>query len=261
MYVYHCFTLALVLQETRDWNTEDNIAFRTLVTTKITKQINFTPHVLRNIETHTRVELISLIFLPQFSLAFWQSKDVPFPLVLEISLYPHYSRYLAPINEKKANPCSHNPRLFQTNSGLRHFAPQRVLEDSVMGSWFISSQYMHTAVVTCPSLNSCTPVFGVWIRGKGWERKCVGEQKKALFHSSCQSWTTEPVRQQTPTASKRNTTCATKQNFRVVFNTTILIRLLCLDFSNGSTYYLENNMEYGLWHWSIVSKLRGDYVA
>lgn len=91
--------------------------------------------------------------------------------------------------------------------------------------------------------------------------ECVGEQEKALFHSNCQSWTTEPVRQQTPTASIRNTTCETKQDLGVVFNTTILIRLLCLDFSNGSTYYLENNMEHGFWHRSIFSNLRGDYVA
>lgn len=93
------------------------------------------------------------------------------------------------------------------------------------------------------------------------ENECVGEQEKTLFPSSCQSRTPEPVRQQTPTASIRNTTCETKEDLGVAFNTTIFIRLLCLDFSNGSTYYLENNMEHGLWHRSISSKLRGDYVA
>lgn len=132
---YLSLILLLFLQETRDWNTEDDTAFRTPVTTKITKQVNFTPHLLRNIETHTRVELISLIFQPQFSLIFWQQGcpfsfgfgNQPLPTLLKVT----------PINKKEADLYSHSPCLLQTNSGL-HFAPQHVLEGSVMGSWLIS---------------------------------------------------------------------------------------------------------------------------
>lgn len=61
------------------------------------------------------------------------------------------------------------------------------------------------------------------------ENECVGEQEKALFHSSRQSRTPELVRPQTLTASIRNTTCETKQDLGVAFNTTIFIGLLCLD--------------------------------
>lgn len=62
------------------------------------------------------------------------------------------------------------------------------------------------------------------------ESKRVGAQEKVLSHSSCQSRTPEH------TASTRNTTCEAKQDLGVALNTTAFIRLLCLDFSSGSTY-------------------------
>lgn len=156
MYVYHSF--ALFLQETRDWNTEYNIAFRTPVTTKITKQMNFTQHSLRNTEAHTRAELISFTFLSQFSLTFWQEQGCPFSFGFENRPLPTLLK-ITLINGKKAPTVHACSKLTQAYNIL-------LLSMFLRTVWWAAdlspASYKHIALMfmKCPSLISCTYLCG-----------------------------------------------------------------------------------------------------
>lgn len=136
IHVYHSFTLALFLQETRDWNTEDNIAFRTPVTKNYKADQFYSTFAKKHWNTYksrTHFTYFPISTFPHvlteqgcpFSFGFGNQ---PLPTLLKIT----------PINEKKADLFSHSPYLFQTIQAYNILLLRMFLR-TVWGSWFTSS--------------------------------------------------------------------------------------------------------------------------